>query len=378
MNAALDAASQPLIAYLDDDNEMWPHWVAAVAEFFEQHPSVQAVYGAQLRFDLAAPSGVLFSPEHDYEALRRANYIDTGSLAHRATPLRWTAGTQRFNDWEFALNLFKDQAVRPLPRVASLYDVSQPDRLSDGRNWRLLRDAVVEKHGRPESEQFVCALCRFTASDRPEQNVDVECPNCQSLSHHRLLAVLLPLLAEPLLIAGGTVLGISPFPSAEVLLRHHGLTLIELESQPVGAPPRMAVVGRPEELPVRSSSVSAVLLPDDWLGTDLSAVVRQVSRVTATKGVVLIPVSAARSHGTPSDGAEPRVDSGMSAHRALARHLMPQQLLATYAIRPGAEYLLCHPEAECGPDCWIQAVIDDQVSLTEQLAVYLHGAERSR
>ena len=48
-NLALDALDTALVAFLDDDNLMWPRWIEHAAAFLEADPKIDILYGAQLR-----------------------------------------------------------------------------------------------------------------------------------------------------------------------------------------------------------------------------------------------------------------------------------------------------------------------------------------
>jgi hypothetical protein len=140
-------ATQPVIAYLDDDNIMMLGWIAAVSRQF-QEPDVQAIFGTQIRTDVAL--GILGRP-FNLERLVKRNYIDTGTIAHRRSVGRWDPSVKKLNDWDFNLHLtlVEKVAYRYVPVLASLYFDDAPARISDNGAFYLdIEDEIRAKYGR--------------------------------------------------------------------------------------------------------------------------------------------------------------------------------------------------------------------------------------
>ena len=90
-NLALASAKGELIAYLDDDNMMHPHWLKTVAWAFAQHPEADVLYGAFIVDDPARINPLdrgqlpqMFFYPYDPKAVAADNIADMGCIAHRA------------------------------------------------------------------------------------------------------------------------------------------------------------------------------------------------------------------------------------------------------------------------------------------------------
>ena len=141
-----DTSTQPVIAYLDDDNIMMVNWIETITKEFAK-PDVKAIYGAQIRTEFAL--GIL-GREFNVENLKQANYIDTGTIAHRRTVGRWDPSVKKLNDWDFNLNmvLVENVEYRYVPILASLYFTDAPSRISDnGVNYLDLQGGIRAKYG---------------------------------------------------------------------------------------------------------------------------------------------------------------------------------------------------------------------------------------
>ena len=130
-NLALDEARGRLVAYLDDDNLMSPHWLRAVAWAFDGHPGADVLYGARLveRPDVLAPEIVL-SP-WDRQRHELTCLIDQNVLAHRAglPEARQREGILG-EDWEMGLRLTRHADPLVVPVVAAVYRTRHEERIS--------------------------------------------------------------------------------------------------------------------------------------------------------------------------------------------------------------------------------------------------------
>jgi hypothetical protein len=131
-NVGLDNARGEAIAYLDDDNRMFPIWLAAVAWALERHPGHDALYGARVHETISDSLPELQFEIMDPAVLRTRNPLDTNVLAHRrgAREARWDEGLRVASDWELATRLAAAQPLLPLPVRAVLYSTSVPGRVS--------------------------------------------------------------------------------------------------------------------------------------------------------------------------------------------------------------------------------------------------------
>ncbi|MFO1061878.1 MAG: glycosyltransferase [Dongiaceae bacterium] len=156
-NVALAAAAGSIVAYLDDDNLMHPHWLKAVAWAFTTRPAADVLYGAFLVDDperiLGGPGGALprlyFFP-YDHSAVARDNIADMGCIAHRAglPGTRFDEGLREMGDWDLLLRLTRDKAPFALPAIACYYTTDAPHRLSNGPTFATDLALVRERHRR--------------------------------------------------------------------------------------------------------------------------------------------------------------------------------------------------------------------------------------
>lgn len=138
-NVALDAARGELIAYLDDDNTMHPHWLKSVAWAFSRHPEADVLYGARVVEDPRLAGGeeggaytpIQFDP-FDRRRLERENFIDIGTVAHRAhlPEARFDEELTTNGDWDLVLRLTRPRPPLTLPAVAQSYRTSSERRLA--------------------------------------------------------------------------------------------------------------------------------------------------------------------------------------------------------------------------------------------------------
>lgn len=137
-NRALDAAGGSIVAYLDDDNRMGPHWLKALAWAATRSKGRGSFYGARVvdggevvlgmrRSDLPQYHFVPF----DRRLLRTANFIDMNAFAHSSPSAhRFDPRLAQAADWDFVLRTTAQDAPLALPVIANFYSTSGADRLS--------------------------------------------------------------------------------------------------------------------------------------------------------------------------------------------------------------------------------------------------------
>jgi Glycosyl transferase family 2 len=88
---ALAKLSGEIVAYLDDDNIMHPHWLKSVAWAFTQRPETKVLYGAFLIDDVARVDPRkkgelprLFFRPYNHQDVAVDNIADANCIAHRA------------------------------------------------------------------------------------------------------------------------------------------------------------------------------------------------------------------------------------------------------------------------------------------------------
>jgi glycosyltransferase involved in cell wall biosynthesis len=133
-NAGLAAASGELVTYLDDDNVMFPVWLAALVDAARAHPETTLLYGARVTRDDHHGRQRVHLDDFDRRRLEHANFIDTGQIGHRADrQVRWDPELARLSDWDLVLRLTDDRAGIPVPALAVGYLTDAPDRVTDRR-----------------------------------------------------------------------------------------------------------------------------------------------------------------------------------------------------------------------------------------------------
>jgi hypothetical protein len=140
-NLALASAKGELIAYLDDDNIMHPHWLKTVAWAFAQHPEADVLYGAFIVDDPARINPLdrgqlpqMFFYPYDPKAVAADNIADMGCIAHRAglPEARFDQQLREMGDWDIFLWLTQDKPPLAVPAIAGFYTTDAPNRMSYG------------------------------------------------------------------------------------------------------------------------------------------------------------------------------------------------------------------------------------------------------
>jgi hypothetical protein len=153
-NLALEGARGTLIAYLDDDNLMHPQWLRSVVWAFAHHPDADVLYGARVVQDstaLGRTGDGRFADIHlevyDRSRLERGNFIDLGTVVHRAglPGARFDEDLASLVDWDLVLRLTRTKPPVTLPAIACLYATTSPGRLTGGSEAAAAFDAVVAK-----------------------------------------------------------------------------------------------------------------------------------------------------------------------------------------------------------------------------------------
>jgi SAM-dependent methyltransferase len=203
-NLALDALNTTLVAFLDDDNLMWPRWIERAAGFLEADPKIDILYGAQLRdAETSTTSKSWFFASFDFEVLKKDNFIDLNQVMHRSSGIRFDQALRRLVDWDYVLRLIGTDPTRivPIDTVSSIYSTSAADRISIaywppdlGQNIaRRESGGNLLSRGSP-----TCSSCGFVGefSAGPRRRPKASCPRCGSLERHRFLALAGPFLRE--------------------------------------------------------------------------------------------------------------------------------------------------------------------------------------
>lgn len=89
-NIGLESLNTSYIAFLDDDNLMFPSWLEKAAGFLSKDEKIDILYGAQLRDDaqLTTVKNWFFEP-FDFQRLKQGNFIDLNQIVHRRSVVRF-------------------------------------------------------------------------------------------------------------------------------------------------------------------------------------------------------------------------------------------------------------------------------------------------
>jgi hypothetical protein len=139
-NHSLRLARGQIIAYLDDDNLLYPDFLAAAVLTLSRLPEVDCLYGARID-ENSAGDGIerIFCEPFDRNRLLRQNLIDMGMLVHRRSVLDRHDGIdeeiETACDWDFALRITRDKPAHRMLAPAVRYRTADGARMSAVRPW---------------------------------------------------------------------------------------------------------------------------------------------------------------------------------------------------------------------------------------------------
>ncbi len=133
LNLALEAANGDLVAYLDDDNVMLPHYLRALAWAFAEHPEADVAYSILVRRRDGDTLPSLELHPWDRRLLARTNLADHNAIAHRRgiAEERFAEDLPQAHDWERLERMTADRPPLRLPVVSAVYLADAPDRMTD-------------------------------------------------------------------------------------------------------------------------------------------------------------------------------------------------------------------------------------------------------
>ena len=129
-NAGLEAARGDVVAYLDDDNSLDPHFAAQTLQFFHAHPEIECCLPQQRRQRISSKKqGKPFiSPTTNCtlpELIRHDQLFDSNGFTHRRVGApRWNPEFRIFCDYEYflqSLGLWGTGAFAVQPEVLVNY-----------------------------------------------------------------------------------------------------------------------------------------------------------------------------------------------------------------------------------------------------------------
>ena len=122
-NAALDAATGGVIAFLDSDNTWDPYYLELMVSGLDQTGADIAYCG--MRLDSGGETVGYRGDRFDYDECLQSNYVDINVLCHRRSVIesgsRFDETLRRMNDWDYLLRISQGVDVAYLPFVGATY-----------------------------------------------------------------------------------------------------------------------------------------------------------------------------------------------------------------------------------------------------------------
>jgi len=303
-NLALDALDTPLVAFLDDDNLMWPLWIERAAEFLDADTKIDIIYGAQLRdVELSATAKDWFLVPFDFERLKRSNYVDMNQIMHRSSAVRFDLALNRLVDWDYVLRLIGSEPgkIVPVEAISSLYLASGSSRITVADWPPDLGREIAEREGaagaplRPDAR--VCSCCGFAGElvPGPGGRPNACCPRCGSLERHRFLQLVGPLLRriwvpQTRRLEQATLVEIAPSHATHAFRRLFGVSKT-VDAYPEADKRVVDIVASLTDLPMPTDYADALLalhvlehIPED------RKAMSEIARVLAPTGIAILQV----------------------------------------------------------------------------------------
>jgi len=127
-NKALDAARGDLLLLLDDDDWLMPDHVARLVSALQAHPSALAAYaGVVLVDDGGRPLGQVFDLPFDRTQMQAGNLMPIHAVLFNRALLskgcRFDEALDRYEDWDFWLQVVKHTTMVHVPGISAAYVV---------------------------------------------------------------------------------------------------------------------------------------------------------------------------------------------------------------------------------------------------------------
>ncbi len=161
LNRGFERSTGEIMAWLNSDDILLPGTLAYVAQFFQDHPEVDVVYGHRIVINEADQEiGRWILPPHDARMLRWADYVPQETLFWRRRIWEKAGGRldESFHfalDWELLLRFCDAGAIfRRLPRFLAAFRVHAGQKTSqhlNGLGFREMARLREHLHGRPVS-----------------------------------------------------------------------------------------------------------------------------------------------------------------------------------------------------------------------------------
>lgn len=127
-NRALDAAQGELLLFLDDDDWLMPDHIERLVQGLQRHPQAQAAYTGVAMVDAAGqPLGQVFDLPWDSTRLLCGNLAPIHAVLFRAglrqQGCRFDESLDRYEDWDFWLQVARRTAMLHVPGVSAVYRI---------------------------------------------------------------------------------------------------------------------------------------------------------------------------------------------------------------------------------------------------------------
>jgi SAM-dependent methyltransferase len=300
----LSASTQKYIAYLDDDNIMWPLWLEKAYEYISEN-ELGFIYGSELRED---DEFYYFYQEFSEIKIRENNFIDTNSIMHLRTTGRWTPGVSRLSDWCFVLNHLFDypqEKIMALESISAIYKIDAPNRITNSLSSPyqvligLLHGLIPNSKAILKNETKYCVICNSSNrfSNGPNGRENATCETCGSLERHRALKIINEVISDFLIKNQvlGKIIEVAPSNVSRKIFSSYGSNYESFDLNPSVDGRDCDFVADVCDMPLANDSVSQFValhvlehVPNDQLA------MKEISRVLAPHGICILQVPLAQ------------------------------------------------------------------------------------
>lgn len=391
-NVGLNALQTPLVAFLDDDNLMWPLWIERAAAVLENDEALDVIYGAQLRdSEVSATEKSWFLVPFNLDRLRKSNFIDMNQLMHRASDARFDTHMRRMVDWDYVQKVIDGLPGRiaPVDAISSMYSTRLRDRITVVDWPPDLLGVVVNRRNRlskPMAEGGHACPCGFQGAFLPGPNgrPAANCPQCGSLEQHRFLRLLAPLFRSFWIPSSRPkvetfMIEVAPSDATKPVRDMFG-TAVTVDADPLADGRMVDVIASLTDLPMPSATFDLVVVLHvlEHIADDQAAI-REIARVLRPSGIAVVQVPLSEAATTDEevlDSSQARTiccgqadhvrmygrdfqarldDAGLSTVSITPRESMPLETIEKYGLQADEGLVL----AVRNDSSWAKARLDD-------------------
>jgi glycosyltransferase involved in cell wall biosynthesis/SAM-dependent methyltransferase len=372
----LNLSTSDIITYLDDDNIMWPTWLAEGSEYLKNQ-KIEFIYGRQLNDKSIS---VPFQREFDRIRILQHNFIDTNTIMHVKNVGRWTPKVTRLADWNFILNYIQDfpeNPIVPIKAISSIYKTDAPNRITSPLyspfNFlvRLLHDLIPDSSRIRRGRFQFCTICLGASefSNGGNGRKRSVCPKCGSLERHRTLQIINEVIFAHMAEKDvkGEILEVAPSNCSAKIFKDTARNYRSFDSDPSADSRKCDFVADICAIPVADKSVSlfvALHVLEHVINDQMA--MQEISRVLAPGGVCLLQVPLAeypqfteesfieddelrierygqvdhvRIYG--EDILDRLIFNGLNCFFISAEDILPDPLLKIFSLNDGFKFIVC-------------------------------------